>query len=302
VERAKAAADLAAAVVRKLEPLNQRHEISDQQLLEAKRKLDDVELAAKTAQARLELVLAGARPEAIAEAEAKVTRAAAAVAQAGTRLDYSTLTSPRRGTVDAIHCHPGQVLAPGTAAVEVIDTSSLIANVSVPVAEAAKLKPGQPARVMAAWPAEGGDAPASAVPGKVASVGLQTSAATGALPVRVLVANAGGALRAGMVVRVEITVGEAANVLAVPEAAILAGDEGPAIAVVRSGKVGRLHPRLGLRQRGLIQAEAEGLAAGDLVVTRCAHDLADGAAVKIKEGHEEPAHPEAAPGHEEPKR
>lgn len=281
VERARLAAELAQAVVARLEPLHERKEVSDPQLFEAKEKLADAAAAFQSAQAKLDLLVAGARPEAVAEAEAKVARAEASAAASAARLTYFTLTSPLHGTVEAIHCRPGQSLAPGALAVEVIDTTRLIITATVPAADAARVKPSQPARILID-PSEK-DCPA--IEGRVGSVGAQASAVTGAFPIRVLIDNADGKVRSGMVVRVEVAVGTAADVLAVPDAAILASEEEPTIAVIRGGKAALLHPRFGLRQGGLTQVTIDGLSAGELVVTRGAYDLPDGADVMVETPH-----------------
>jgi multidrug efflux pump subunit AcrA (membrane-fusion protein) len=282
VSRARVAADLAQAVVKRLEPLQARAEVSDQQLYEARKRLEETLLAQKAAETHLEILLLGPRAEAVAEMEAKVAGARAAVEAAEARAACFHLTAPRDGVLDRILCRTGQVLAPGTVAAIVIDLSEVYAMAGVGPAEAARLRPGQEALVSGD---KGGGPEKDArrpLPGKVVSVGLEASAATGLLPLLVLVPNPEGRLRLGISVEVEVVVGTVKDALAVPEAAIVPSEKGSSVVAVRDGKAAVLSARTGLRQGGLVQVEAEGLKPGDLVVTQGGYNLPDGKPLKVE--------------------
>jgi len=77
------------------------------------------------AQARLALVEAGARPEAIAAAEAEVARAEAALEQARVTLARCEIRAPFAGTVGLVHVRTGELLAPGQPVVTLGDLTTL---------------------------------------------------------------------------------------------------------------------------------------------------------------------------------
>jgi HlyD family secretion protein len=76
------------------------------------------------AQAQLELVRNGARPEAIAAAEADVAAAEATLAQARAELDQTTLRAPFAGVIARLYAVAGEDAAPGAAMAQIADVSA----------------------------------------------------------------------------------------------------------------------------------------------------------------------------------
>ena len=68
----------------------------------------------QTAEAQLQMMLIGPRPEAIAEAEGKIKTADALVAFSQAHLDYHTIHAPIDGVLESLNCHPGQTIAIGS--------------------------------------------------------------------------------------------------------------------------------------------------------------------------------------------
>jgi RND family efflux transporter MFP subunit len=278
VDRARVAASLAALVLERLEPLKARGEISDREIAEARARLEEAQIAGRSAESRREILIAGPRPEAVAELEARVAKSASEVEAAAARLAYYELRSPIDGVLDRIHCHPGQVLAAGAPAAEVVDPGELLVTGGVSPPEAAQLREGQAARVRPGGPGPAGDS--APLEGTVHSVGVQTDPSTGAVPVRVLVKNPAGRLHPGMLVSVEIVAGDVKDALAVPDRAVVPAEEGLTVALLKDGKAVVVPVKAGLRQSGLTQIEAEGLKAGDAVIVSGAYNLPSGTPVK----------------------
>ena len=197
-ERAQVVVELARSVVSRLDPLYRRKEISEQQFYEAKQKLRDSELALKAAQARVEVLMLGPKPEAIAEMQARIDRAEAAVQTAKTRLSYFELKAPRPGIVNSILCRPGQLLAVGTVAAEILDPSEVFVTIWLPSGDAQEIRSGQTSRVSTTEVKIKRNSRDEPLAGRVAFVGWQASSDTGLLPVRVRVSNSAGRLRLGM--------------------------------------------------------------------------------------------------------
>jgi HlyD family secretion protein len=291
VERARVAEELAQAVVDRLIPLNRRKEISDQQLFEAQQRLRDAVLARQVAQGHRTVLMLGPKAEAIAEVQAKIARADAAIMSAETRLAYFTLTSPRAGIVEKVNCHPGQLLAAGTIAAEVLDRSEVLITVGVPARDAGLVRAGQPARILqdreslGTAPDHWNDVTQEdeALVGKVVFVAAEAAAETGAIPVHVLVSNRNQRLRLRTVVSIEIVVNIVPDALVVPESAVIELEDGVTITIVHEGKAEVLHPKLGLRQHRLVQVIDEDLHAGDLVITRGGYNLPEDTPLEVIE-------------------
>ena len=75
VARVKAAVEVAQAAVDRLKPLQQQREISAAQFYDVQQVLVQAQLQQRSAEAPLELLLAGPKPEAVAEAEARGSKA-----------------------------------------------------------------------------------------------------------------------------------------------------------------------------------------------------------------------------------
>jgi HlyD family secretion protein len=167
--------------------------------------------------ARLQVGLAKGQAAAAAEnahAAAEQVRAVeAGVHRAELLVAECTITAPRNGTVETLPYEIGEMVAPGTPIVSIVDLSEVTATFWLPNAELAAAKVGQPAEIVAdAWPDR-------TFTGKVSRVGaeaaftprnIQTRTDRDRLvyPVEVVVPNGEGALRPGMPVQVTLHEGE----------------------------------------------------------------------------------------------
>lgn len=297
IERAQVAEKLAESVVKHLKPLYERKpkEISEQQFFVAQQDLRDKLLAVKVAMAEHEFLMLKPKPNAVAEMQARITRAEAAVQTVKKRREYlqlkvpaQTSGKPHQWIVNRIACNPGQLLSVGTVAVELVDPSEMFVTVWVPASDTATVRTGDHARVSVTRRVtrpdqrEGRGESRTALTGVVAFVGWQASPETGLFPVRVRVSNFDGRLRLGMLVSVVISVGEVKDALAVPDAAVIPSDHGPTVVVVRKGKAVILPVSVGLRRNGLTQVTAKGLQNGDRVITQGGYNLPQGAPVNVK--------------------
>jgi RND family efflux transporter MFP subunit len=147
VEQAKATVGRAQVAVDRLRPLRARKEVSEAQLFEAEQLLVQAQLQHQSAEAQLQLLLVGPRPEAVEEATARLAAAEEAVTLSQAHLDLLSIRSPIDGVLDSLTCHPGQTIAAGTPIGEVVDTSQLNVVVWLPPPAAAKISAGQLARV-----------------------------------------------------------------------------------------------------------------------------------------------------------
>lgn len=291
IEQAKVALDRATRVAERLKPLLARHEISEQQVFEADLAVTQARLQLQTAEAQLRVMMIGPKPEAVAEAEAKVKTAEGAVEFSKAHLDFHTIRSPIDGVLDSLTCHPGQTVAIGAMVGEVVDTRQVLASVYLPASSALAVRAGQQAQVRTVDSRpEAGDGPdargpaagnAPASQGRVDFVGRIADPQTGNLPVRILVDNPNGLLTVGQTVGLTITVAEQKSILEVPSVSILDLGEGPVLTVVRDGKTFLLHPEVGASQRGWVAISGTDLKEGEPVIVEGGYNLPEGTPVEV---------------------
>ncbi len=285
VDQAKIGIERARDLVERLRPLveSKSQAASPAQLFDAEQALKQAELSHKTALAQLKLLTLGPRPEAVAEAQARIAIAEEAVANSLATLSLHTIRAPIAGIVDSLNCHPGQTLTVGTPIGEIVDTRRLFATVYFPSRSARSVRMGMPARIaFADGERRVPGAKADELTGEVVFVGRIADPQTGNYPVRILVDNSTGRLRVGQVVRSIVALRTEEPTMAVPDAALFDQGEGPVLAVVRDGTIKLLHPELGTAEGGYVAVHKTDLHEGDQVVVEGAYNVPDGTIATIE--------------------
>ena len=277
-------------IVDRLTPLLRGHEVSDQQMFEAKQAVEQANIAVKTAESQLKVLMIGPRPEAVAEAQGKIQTADAAVLFSQTHLEYHTIRAPIDGVLDSLTCHPGQTIAIGAKIGEVVDASLVYAAVWLPGRAAERVKPGQKAKIKSAgapsWSDRSAETEDLELDGVVEAIGKVADPQTGNIPVHVLVENPKEVLTLGEMVAVEIIVNETPDQILIPFAAVLDQGEGAVVHVIREGKSKPLHPKPGASHDGWIQVSATDLKPGEFVITDGGYNLPEGTTITIATGKE----------------
>lgn len=246
------------------------------------------------------------------QAQAAVAKHGAAVKELKAydlQLDLYTLRAPIAGRLGLLQVGPGQSIAPGTPVADVIDLDQIEALCYVPPHTRARLALDQPARFVRTK--DNGQAELGPTNGKVVFVAPQAQTDTGNFAVKVRFPNKDGRLLANTVIRVQVETQPEKERVTVPEAALLEDQDPPAVIVIdkletkknaegKEEKVGvarRLLATVGVRDREWHVVEILGLKDPDkkenvpledvLVVTKGAHGLRDGDAVRIAEEDED---------------
>lgn len=189
--------------------------------------------------------------------------AAAAKARLNTevaRLEDHLIRAPFSGLLGFRDVSPGTLLTPGDAITTLDDISSIKLDFSVPETALGRLQPGQ--KILARSASTG----QREYVGTVKTIGSRVDPVTRAAIVRARVENEDRALRAGMLLTVQI-VTEEKSALAVPERAIVQTGDRTIVYIV--GEDQKVQPRpvtLGLRQSGYVEITT-GLAEGEPIVT-----------------------------------
>lgn len=129
------------------EVLYQKEVISTREFDAARTAYDAARASVREGSERLKLVRKGPRQETIAQARARLKDTEAALAQAKTRLGYTTLTSPLAGLVLSKNVEPGEQVAAGTPIVTVGEMGSVWVRAYVNETDLGRVKVGQKARV-----------------------------------------------------------------------------------------------------------------------------------------------------------
>lgn len=170
-----------------------------------------------------------------------------------------TLTAPASGVVAELGVRDGAMVSPGMTLFRIAGLETVWAVAEVPEAQAVHLVRGQ--HVKAVLQADA----TRAFEGRLAEVLPQVNASTRTLQARFEVANAGGKLNPGMLLRLQVAGPKATRLVVPSEAVIRTGMR--AVAIVRKAD-GRFEPReiqLG-RDFGDLLEVAQGLSEGDEVV------------------------------------
>lgn len=249
MERRQAQAEVERAQARVAEreaELRRRQELSEQQFV-SQGELDTAIAADKDARASLSI--------------------------ARDRLDDRTLEAPFDGTTGRRLISPGALVEPGTPVAELVQTDTLDLLLDVPGTELARIEPD--VQVRATTPAYAD----RSFSGRVTYVGTQVDQATRTLPLEARIDNTNGLLKPGMLMDVELLLG-ARTLIRVPEAAIVTQGPSQLVYVVNEqGRVERRPVEVVLRRDGWVDI-AEGVAAGEPVVTKGLAALRDGMRIR----------------------
>jgi multidrug efflux pump subunit AcrA (membrane-fusion protein) len=202
----------------------------------------------------------------LASAQGKYENAAA-------QLSYTEIRSPIDGVVTDRPSYPGETPAPGTPLLTVMDTSSVIAKAHIPQEQAAALKVGDAATIVAPGDIKAG--------GKVALVSPALDPNSTTVEVWVEAPNPGGSLRPGTSVHIEAVAQTLKDVVIIPASAVVeTPGGGEAIMLVRDGVAHQVAVETGIRQGERIQI-TKGLAGEETVIISGAYALPDNTKVKI---------------------
>jgi membrane fusion protein (multidrug efflux system) len=199
--------------------------------IDAKLKYESLELAryrglgSRRAVSQSEIDLKAAT---VAELNANLAEAQAAVKEEDQRLVRSAILAPFDGTVVAKYAELGQHVAPGTPIVDIVSRGRIDARLNVPESVVNRIQIDQvlPIRI---------DPLGDDAPGTVVSVTPFGPAASRTFPVRVRMDDQGGRLKVGMSVTAIIPTGPEEEALVVSKDAVLVRPDGSTVWVAVGG-------------------------------------------------------------------
>ena len=245
---------------------------AENQLAVAQREAErTAQLVSAGALAQRELDVARAN---VSAAEAQLADARARLASAERALGDAVIRAPFTGVVAARPVNVGDIVAPGTELLTIIDPSSMRLEASVPSDDLRALTVGLPVR----FRVRGYD---EAFEGRIERIAPQADPATRQVPIFVAIPNTSGRLVAGLFAEGRV-VSDAAEGLVVPSNAVNTSGEEAWVLKVADGRTERVEVTVGLADRRTEQLQiASGLNEGDVLLRGAAQGIAPGTAVQV---------------------
>lgn len=263
---AKDALDAQQAIYDNRQRLLREGAIAEKDVNDARANLSQARTQYETAKKHLEDLQGFARDQQLKAAAAQREAAKGRFESVQAQLGYTRITSPIDGVVTDLPFYAGETPPAGQPVVTVMDLSQVIARAHVSQAEAAELKFGADAALIAP-----GGAPIAA---KVTQISPALDASNSTVEVWVQAENRDGSLRPGTSLRVEMIARAASNALVIPEKAVLTSPQGATYAIVidKDNKPHRRKIAIGIRDAGKAQV-VDGLESGQRVATTGAFEL-----------------------------
>ncbi|MEX2356286.1 MAG: efflux RND transporter periplasmic adaptor subunit [Thermaerobacterales bacterium] len=207
------------------------------------------------------------------QAPAQVRQAQTALDGARSQLDNAVVKAPFAGEVAAVQTSAGNFAAAGHPLITLVDRESMELTAELNDRQVARITPGSAAQIRVP------SLDNQVFTGVVASV-APAAGQSGTFPVRVLVDNPDGLLRAGVHAEITLPVETLEAAVAVPSEAILTRDGGPHVFLVENDQAVLRAIEVAWTD-GAFAAVRNGLAAGDRVVVVGQSYLREGSAVRV---------------------
>ncbi len=214
--------------------------------------------------------------------EAVVAADRAQVEQARIQLEFSRIHSPIPGRTGALAIKPGNLVPTaggGVPLVTINSTDPILVSFSIPERQLEEIRRNQNEKEMRIEILPDRNGPPVAE-GKLVFIDNTVTPQTGTVLLKTRVSNREEILWPGQFVNVRIVLKIEPEAVVVPEVAVQPGQQGNFVYMVDEGKA-RIQPVKVSRQIGGEVVIAEGIKAGDLVLTEIPQAIAPGAAVQV---------------------
>ena len=191
-------------------------------------------------------------------------------------LQNATVTAPFAGIISSRAVEPGQAIGAGVPLLGLVDLSKLQMDAAAPVSAAALIAAGQDVTIAV-------DGVASRTfAGTVDRINPLAIQGTRSIGIYITLDNPDGRLRGGMFATGQVVIATAPEAIAVPAVALREDADGPYVLSIEDERLVRRAVVPGAAWNGgrLIEI-ADGLAAGDTIVSVALPELAPGDAVAI---------------------
>jgi len=211
----------------------------------------------------------------VENAEVTLRAAEATEAQARKRLDESTVRAPTSGVISQRAVDSGDRVKDGDLLFQLVNTSELEFEATVPSEYAAQVHVGAPVVLVVTGAGPG------TLAGRVSRVNATVDPATRQVKVYVALANPGGTLVGGLFASGRIVLQEVKGAIAVPLTALHRDQATAYVLIVENGRIARRDVTTGATDEQASLVQVTGLQGGETVVLGAANGLEPGQAVTI---------------------
>lgn len=237
------------------------------------------------AEKHLHALESAGKEQQLTSAKGQLTSAKGKYEGAAAQLGYSEVRSPIDGVVTDRPSYAGEMPPAGTPLITIMQTSTVVARAHIPQGQAALLKLGDPATILAP-----GDIKVNATVTLI-SPALDPSSTT--VEIWVEASNPDGKLRPGSAVQLSIVARTLNDVVLVPASALLKTPEGATtLMIVSDNRARQVAVETGVQEGNRVQITS-GLSGGETVIVGGAYGLPDNTQVKVAAAS---AHAEAPKG------
>jgi RND family efflux transporter MFP subunit len=208
-------------------------------------------------------------------ANAALADARARLATASKQVGNTVITAPISGVVSERAVSAGDVVQTGALLFTVVDPSSMRVEASVPAEDLGQVRLGAPVTFTV------NGYPGRTFTGKVTRINPTADPATRQVRIVISIPNAEGRLVGGLFANGRLA-SESRTGLVVPETAVDARTNVPAVFRIKGGKVERVPVQLGIRDEASEKIEVtSGVQAGDTLLLGAAQGITPGTIVKV---------------------
>ena len=223
------------------------------------------------------------------DAQTTLETSKASLDSASVQLDDGTLYSPISGVLDRLDVDRGEYINPGQTVMKIVDIDKVYIELPVPEKDILYFEKGQKVDLEISMPRQSPSCPNPKeidgeiqcwFEGNIDFVSMTAEPSTRTYTVKVLVDNATGILRPGMIVRAHLIRRELQDAIAVPFFTIIDRENGKAVFVVEDGVARARAIKYGTFEKGLVEVR-KGLEPGDRLVLVGQRNLVDGQTVEV---------------------
>ncbi|HZS04988.1 MAG TPA: efflux RND transporter periplasmic adaptor subunit [Blastocatellia bacterium] len=280
---ARASVENARATYERRQVLYDRGGISKKDLEAAQLALTTAEDQLRLAERTVTLRQTAINPNDRAQAEAKVRQAEERLANLDAQLSYATIRAPFAGIVTDQFQYRGEFAAAGAKLLNISDLSEVIVKAPFADTVAARLKAGDPAKVLPT------DQPEEELAGRVSLVSRSADPTNRSVEIWVNLKNPGGRLRANSTAQVVVTTESVSDAVLVPASAVTLeasnAEDGTVMVVDDKLIAHETKVKVGIRTPDKVEITA-GLTGGETVVVEGNYALPDKAKVEVNKGEE----------------
>lgn len=246
--------------------------VSKQDLDNAKTTFDNAAIDLKKAQDNLSLL---EQNSASTQAVASVAQAQANLNSTQVQLNDTTIASPITGVVSVKDVEVGEIASGTSETVTIIDTSSLIAKITVPDKIIGKLQVGQSVPLVVNALSD------KTITGVIDNISPDSDSKNNSYIVKVKIDNSNGELKSGMFAKISISDQKKDDAVIVPNEALKVENGVKYIYTVEDSKIKRLVVETGIANEKITEITTENLKAGTEIITEGQSLLTDGEKVNV---------------------